>query len=402
MTRERPMEPTRSHGVPPVREPRAGMTIVELLIALTIFGVVISVALSAMARENAAYQEGLDRMSAVRNIRFAMANLEMDLQTLGTNVPDLQPELVYAGPDVVAFTADHTTNVVLDPFAVYRDPDAPFGEVTLPSSSVSIPGTMVAFPQISYNLQAGIPSPAEMIIFFLRPDTTTADPDDHILWRQVNGAGPQRVAGGLRRSGTEPFFSYIRLAKDNTGATNLEPVADSLLPLHHFATEHLSQADTGRSAVADSVRGVRVTFAATGGRTTGGGIREVPLSRLIALPNAGFGTRNTCGAPPILGVGLLATVVVQPSGDPVVVLNWTAATDEAMGEQDVVRYVLWRRPFGSADWGDPYVAIPGGGSPYTYEDADVTPGAMYEYALAAQDCTPRLSPVTASNPVVIP
>lgn len=379
-----------------------GFTIIELLVSLTIFGVVIAVALTAMARENAAYQQGLDRMTAVRSIRFAMSTLEMDLQTLGTNVPEGQPELVYAGPDMVAFTADYATNLQADPFAVYRDPDLPLGQVTLPSTPMNLPGTGFAFPQVSYDLQPGIPSPAELLLFFLTPDNFTPEPEDHILWRRVNAGPPERVAGGLFRPAGGQFFAYVRLGRDAGGATGLQEVPTDSLPLIHDATAHLSPADTGQSAVADSVRAVRVSFAAEGGREDDGTVRRVPMSRLIALPNAGLGSRNTCGSPPLLGSALAAAGTTLPSGDPAVRLSWTAAVDEAGGERDVVRYLIWRRAVGSADWGDPYTAIPGGGSPYLWEDTEVESGDLFEYALAAQDCSPALSTLTGSNPVIVP
>jgi type II secretory pathway pseudopilin PulG len=376
------------------------MTIIELLVSMAVFGILITMALRALTTENLAYQEGLQRMSAVRNIRYAMSTLESNLRTLGTNTPDQQPELIYAGPNAVAFSADYATNVANDPFAVFYDPGAPAGQVTAPITAVPIPTSPHSFPGRRYEVVPGVNSPAEMIIFFMQPDSATTDQDDFILWRQVNGAPPERVAGGLRRNGAEPFFSYLRLARDNAGATVLREVEDSLIPLFHDAEDHLSPADTARSAVADSVRAVRLSFAAT---YESEGTREVPLSRLVPLTNAGFGNQNTCGSAPLLGTGVVAVPVVDPvSGDQVVSLNWNAATDELQGEQDVVRYVLWRRVAGSADWGEPYVAIPGGGGPYTYEDQEVVSGEMWQYALAAQDCTPSLSPLTVSNVVVIP
>lgn len=391
------MSKTTSRTPSPVS--RRGMTVIELVIALVVFGVIISLALGALASTNGAYHQGVDRMSSVRSIRYAMSTLERNLETLGTNVPVGQPEFVYGGPDVIAFTADYATHLTTDPFAVYRDPGLLPGQVVAPRTSVAIPNSSRSFPDILYEVQPGVPSPAELIVFFLAPDTTTSEPEDYILWRQVNAGTPERVAGGLRRHGAEPFFSYLRLGRGASGGTELRPVADSLIPIFHSEPAHLSAADTAESAVGDSVRAVRVTLAAMG---RGAEPQVVPLSRLIALPNAGLGTRRTCGSTPILGRGLVATPATLPSGDPVVTLTWAAAVDEAQGELDVVRYLVWRRPLGGTDWGDPYVALPAGGAPYTWDDEAVAAGQMFEYGLAAQDCTPSLSPITASNPVVIP
>jgi len=83
-------------------------------------------------------------------------------------------------------------------------------------------------------------------------------------------------------------------------------------------------------------------------------------------------------------------------------LTWSPATDEAGGEADVARYVLWRREVGNTGWGDPYIAVPAGQPGYSYQDAAVESGKAYEFALAAQDCTPSLSTLAQSAPVVIP
>lgn len=383
------------------RARRAGMTLVELLVAITIFGVVISTTVAFMARQNQAFQESIDRLVALRNLRYAATTLSQDLETLGTNVPEGQPALFYADEDVIAFSADYATNIANDPFAVYHDPDAPAGQVRAPTGSFSIPKSGVTYPDTSYQAAPGVPSPAEVLIFFVAEDTTTTRTDDYILFRQVNANAPEAVARHLLRDGTLPFFSYERLADDGTGAMVLTPVADSLIPIHHSAVIHLSAADTGRSSMADSVRAVRLQIQATNG-LAGDQERIVGMSRLIPLPNAGYGMLSTCGSAPLLGVGLTAIAGTLPTGEPVVNLSWSPAVDEAGGEADVVRYVLWRREVGSGPWGDPYRAIPAGVPAYTYQDAAITPGTSYEYALAAQDCTPTLSSLTASAPVVIP
>ena len=104
----------------------------------------------------------------------------------------------------------------------------------------------------------------------------------------------------------------------------------------------------------------------------------------------------------MLGQALAAALAVAPGGGPTIDLSWNAASDEIAGEQDVARYVVWRRPVGAADWGDPLVSIPVGNANYLYTDAAVVSGQAYEYSLAAQDCTPSSSLVVVSNPVVVP
>ena len=374
------------------------MTLVELLVALTIFGVVISTSVAFMAHQNTAFQNGIHRLVTLRNLRYAIGTLSQDLETLGTNVPNPQPALFYADEDVIAFSADYATNIAHNPFAVFYDPDAPTGQVAAPTHGFSIPNSSASIPDTTYESLPGIRSPAEILLFYMVPDTATSRTDDYRLMRQVNDNTPETIARNLLQVGSEPFFSYEYLTTDASGNDALRALPDSMLPIRHSATFHLSAADTGRSARADSVRAIRVQFAATNG-LTGDDEERAELERLIPLPNAGFGELVTCGSAPLLGAGLLATKVALPSGETAVDLTWSAAIDETGGEQDVVGYVIWRREFGSADWGEPYRSIPAGTAPYTYQDAAVAVGTTYEYALAAQDCTPKLSSLVVSATV---
>lgn len=379
------------------RRDRRGMTIVELMVAMTIFGVIVSVALSFMAQQNTAFQTSLERMSALRNARYALTTLGQDLETLGTNVPGSQPSLVYADDDVVLFSADYATNTAGDPFAVFYDPDAPATQVSAPASPFTVPTTGVTAADSAYQA-GGVASPAEMISFFFVADTLTARGDDFVLMRQVNGTAAEVVARHLLRDGTTPFFRFEREVE---GTAALEAVPDSVLPIHHAEPIHLALADTGASALADSVRTVQVTLVASNG-LTGDNERSVRIERTIALPNAGRQRLTTCGSAPLFGDSLVATPTTLAGGERAVELTWGQAVDEAGGEADVVRYVLWRRETGATDWGVPFVAVPAGAASYGYTDATVDSAGIYEFAVAAQDCTPTLSTLTSSGWVAIP
>lgn len=377
---------------------RRGMTLVELLVALTIFGVVISVALSFMAQQNTAFQMSLERMSALRNARYAVTTLAQDLETLGTNVPGNQPSFVYGDDDVVVFSADYVTAVTGDPFAVFHDPDAPTSQVRAPATSFTVPTTAVTVADTAYEIGTGVASPAEMLTFFFAADSITDRDDDFVLYRQVNAGDPEVVARHLLRDGTIPFFEFER---EIGGTSALDTVPSSALPIHHSEPLHLAPADTGASALADSVRMVRVTLVATNG-LAGEHERSVRIERSIAFPNSGRGVLSTCGSAPIFGDSLVAATTTLAGGETAVDLSWGPAIDEAGGEEDVVRYVLWRRMAGSPDWGAPFVAVPAGATSYSYQDATVESGTMVEFAVAAQDCTPTLSSLHSSGWVTIP
>ena len=132
------------------------MTLIELLVSITIFGVVVSTSVAFMARQNAAFQDSIRRLVALRNLRYAVATLAQDLESLGTNVPDPQPALYYADEDVIVFSADYATNVADDPFAVFHDPDAPAGQVRAPTGGFSIPNSGAVFPDTLYESAPGV------------------------------------------------------------------------------------------------------------------------------------------------------------------------------------------------------------------------------------------------------
>lgn len=375
-----------------------GLTLIEMLIALTVFSVVLAGALAFLRAQGRSFTLGSQRSSMLQNSRFAFDELEKDLRTAGSGTPDIQPAMIYADANVVAFNANYATRTPGDVFAVYYEPDVPIGAVDAArmADRFTIPTTTVAYPDTDY-LQGGlINSPAETITFFFAPDSTTSRSDDYILYRQVNNQAPELVARNLLETGGVPFFLYYEQVTDPvSGTTVIQQVANGSLPLRHSVPVHLAIADTLPFSRIDNVRAVLVSFSVTNG-LSGSSERRRPLSRYIRLPNVGLATKETCGDPPILGTGISA----QP--DPVrgVDLSWNAAVDELAGERDVVRYVIWRRFAGDSSWGDPFLSIPPAGTPsYVYTDLDVIHDSTYQYGLAAQDCTPSNSNLVQSAAV---
>lgn len=379
-----------------------GFTLIEVIISIMIYGVVLAAAIGFVTTQNSMFQRGLDRMTALQNLRYALASLETDIPTLGTNVPTIQPSLVYADSAVIAFTADYASNIVNDVFAVYVDQGAPNGQVTVPSPSITIPTTGYTWPDTLYLSSAGTRSAAELLMYWFEPDPSTTRSDDFVLFRRVNTGPSEPLARNLLKNGNTPFFSYMRRVDFTSAAASLTLVPASALPVIHTSRFHRVAADTAASALADSIRAVRVTLRSTNG-LTGTAERIVAASRLIAMPNAGFALLQTCGDEPIMGSGLGATVLDPGTGSLVVRLTWTAAIDETGGERDVARYVIYRQSLPiTTDWGDPYLSIPAGLATYQQDDAAIVSGETYQYALAAQDCTPMLSTLATSPLVSLP
>jgi prepilin-type N-terminal cleavage/methylation domain-containing protein len=388
---------------PQARRGEAGLTLIELMIALVVFSAVLAGTLAFLRAQGRSFTLGSQRAAMLQNGRFAFQELERNLRTAGSGTPDIQPSLVYLDTSVVAFNADFVTKTPGDVFAVYFNPDAPDGSTGAMTQAMRtpIPLAAVAYPDTNY-MTGLINSPAETIVFFFQPDSTTARPDDYVLYRRVNNLAPEVVSRNLLRAPGTPFFQYFRQVNAAlTGTESLQPVPPASLPLRHTVPIHLTLADTVPAGVIsiDSVRAVSVTFAVTNG-LTGTAERRRTLSRYIRLPNVGLGVKKTCGDEPILGTTLTATWNASVVG---VDLTWNAAVDELAGERDVQRYVIWRRLTADTGWGDPYSSLPPGGTPtYIYTDQAVTAGAHYLYALAAQDCTPSNSGLVQSGEVDVP
>ena len=380
-----------------------GFSLPEILIALLVFSAIMAGVLGVLNRENKMMWRATERMNALQNVRYAADIMEQEFRTAGAVTLGNQPYIVYADTHVFAFNANYVTNTAGDFTAVYYDPDAPnaIAQSLLQSQRFTLPLTSFAYPDTTYKSASGVISNAETIIFYFALDTSTTRTDDFVLYRKVNNQAAEVVSRNLLQTAGTKWFTYTTLVSPPSATAYVTTVAAGNLPLKHSVKQHMAPADTGVAARVDSLRGVRITITATNG-LTGAEERRRTISRTIRLPNAGLVNRANCGDEPFHGGGLTA-VAVGPLGDQVVNLTWNPATDENSGEKDVVRYVIWRRRSTDPAFTemDPYVSIPAGLPNYLYVDADVTPGEIYFYAIAAQDCTPSLSSLTTFGAVTV-
>jgi Tfp pilus assembly protein PilV len=374
------------------------MTLIEMMLALFVFSMVMAGALSFLRAQSKSFSLGTERVSMYQNTRYVLNEMEKDLRTAGAATADQQPQMIYVSSNVVAFNANYWTNTPGDVTAVYYNPDAPDSAVLslTKAQKATIPMTTFGYPDTSY-LVSGANTQAETIVFYFVQDSTSGRTDDYLLYRKVNNLAAEVVARNVLQTSGVPFLQYYRLITPFGGGTpSLTLVAAGSLPLMHTAKIHLSPSDTGALAWIDSIRAVRVSYTVTNGKT-GSSERKRQVSRMIRLPNAGLANTKSCGDPPFATPGLVASVVVI-AGVPVVQLTWGQSVDEVTGEKDVERYVVWRST-APPDWGDPLVSVPAGSATYTYTDGSVSPGTKYWYAVAAQDCSPALSPQALSGSV---
>jgi hypothetical protein len=165
---------------------------------------------------------------------------------------------------------------------------------------------------------------------------------------------------------------------------------------------HAAAAYSGDQSVRiNQLRAVEVNYTVSNGRT-GAAQRTQQMSFVVSMPNTGIAPPPNCGDAPILGIALTATSTGWMGAERID-LTWPPAADDFGGARDVERYVIWRRQGASGPpWGNPYRSIPAGRSTtYTFSDDNVTVGQTYFYLMAAQDCTPLMSPAAGASRTVV-
>ena len=376
---------------------RQGFTLIELLIAMVVFLVVLGGALSFLRAQTKMFQRGSDAMGVLQNLSFASDNLDSQIRTSGGNAPDAQPPVVYAGVSAFAFNADYVANDPGDISAVYIDPDASPTEVEALrlSGPITIPTSSPAFvyPSTDYTLEGGFNSPAETIILYFADNPETTRADDFLLMRQVNTNPAEVLVRNVVRDSTNlPFFRYFKIRHASlTAMPQLVQVPAAEVPMSHAIAVHGNSADLVSRI--DSLRAVLVSFKVTNGEV-GSKERTERLSMQIPLPNMGLKTLKICGSQPVFGQNL-NPVFDTTGGVDKVRLTWNRAFDENSGERDVLRYVIWRRKIGPTPpelYGDPLTSVSAGFATYLYQDVqNLESDVTYEYKIAAQDCSPKLS-----------
>ena len=382
---------------------RTGFTLVEMMIALIVLSAVMGATLSVFRNQSGSFRTAGDRLELFQNMRYATTTIDRLLRTTGAGVASQQPMFIYGGNDVVAFNADHTSALQTG-CSVNVNPDAPAGshEIMTLAQAYVLPNTAFTYPAANYPTATGTSCDAETIVLYFRPDSTTPDDvTDFILIQRVNARPPEMVARNLLPYPGRPFLEYFvhprtlpvpPATRDSLVQAN---VAGSgvALPIRHLAAIHGSPTDSvgdpSNSYLADSVKAVRINIRVSNG-LAGANRRVRDFSTMTSMPNNGLVQVKTCGTSPLL-TGLLT--VTQPGGPGTPMqLAWAASIDEAAGEGDVTQYNLYRRQLPNPAL-ELLTTIPAGQPNYVYPDNGVTATETYQWAVAAQDCTPAESPM---------
>ena len=383
---------------------RQGFTLAELVVAVTLVLLIFAIVVPYFRSQVRSMVADAGRDDAQQNARFGINAVDRDLRVAGAGIVDNQPLIVQADPYAITFNADLVSRDTGDIGAVYIDVDAdPAGELVLQSThKVTLPRSNFSYPDSTYMqgaFQNGTPLPShsETISYWVSPDSSTGRTDDYILFRRVNDLAPRAVAKGIVLLPGQPVFRYFYT--DSAGGTTEIP--QTKLPYFHTAKIHGSNADTGRSAMTDSIKSVDVRLTTMYRDTRGDSARRT-AEVFIRILNAGLVHHAECGDPPLAVTALTPGASVNAQGASIVTLTWPPSGDEHAGEHDVERYALYRRQTGTTAWNDPIASIPAGLTTYSYIDTQVKTGDKWDYAVIAQDCTPASSVASIFGPVIVP
>lgn len=374
---------------------RAGFTLAELLLSITLTIAVFSAAVPFFSLQMRQLQQDLGRSDAQQTARFAQNMVDRELRNIGiattpmnpgAGIPRNQPKIVLAHAFAVTFNSNLVANDTIDMNAVYYDPNVPAALTTaLPAASmIQLPLTARPYPDLVYRDNVGALSTAETVSYWASIDSTSGQPDEYVMFRRVNDGPVAVVARGIRVPAGQPLFSYRRVI--GTGA--VANVPNGSLPIHW---DDVSQIADSIRSVQLEVRGVFRGYNLNNKATT----YERYVKTQTNLANIGLSQRNSCGDVPLNSGVPVATIVTVSGATERVRIAFSASGDEASGEKDVERYAIFRRLVGDL-WEDPLAVVGKSGGPYLWEDFDIQFGNTYQYGVAAQDCSPANSSILST------
>ncbi len=375
---------------------RAGFTLAELLLTLTLTVGVFAAAIPFFTMQLRQLQQDIGRSDALQTARFAQNTVDRELRNIGIGVqpmdptqgiPRNQPKIVQAHAFAVTFNTDLVATDTGDVEAVYVDPNVA-SNLTIAmdiGAPVTLPYSSKTYPDFTYRKGDRSMSLAETVSYWVQTDSSAPSGSNlYVLWRRVNDGPASVVATEILIPSGQPFFKYQRVMANGV----IDSIPTSSLPVYWDQT----------ASIADSIRAIAISVS---GVFNGHDLQHKAKSFVrtvnsqTAPANIGLSQRGSCGDVP-LSPGAPVVALVNVGGVNRYQMTWTASADEASGEQDVERYVVFRHVVGQP-WGEPLDQIGKSNSPsYMWEDFDINPGVTYEYGVSAQDCSPANSSMRTS------
>jgi prepilin-type N-terminal cleavage/methylation domain-containing protein len=384
---------------------RRGFTLVELILAMAITALLGAVAVPFLVKQGRSIALTSGNLNSQQTVAFALNFIDHDLRVAGIGTASSQPAMIEAYPRELAFNANLVVSDSTDTTALltaaYYDPSITAAlttlldstqALTLPLSSLYTPA--VTYPTLDYYQSAGLKSPAQTIVFYMAPDTSSgALAHTYALWRTVNTGTPMLLARGLDTSSVFHYFvpaTYFS-SGDSTHLDSLVPTGYKGFPwaFSYGAAHALTSADTMLAAITQVSVQLKAVYADEYGFKHYRSVNE-----MVPLLNTGLSHIAQCGAAPAPPTGFTATA--RSTGDSVH-LSWTRSADEGGGANDIQSYVVYRRTEPSTAW-NAIMTVAVGSSDTTAQDHGLAGlGTRYDYALASEDCTPALSSITSTT-----
>ncbi|MEP7067196.1 MAG: prepilin-type N-terminal cleavage/methylation domain-containing protein [Gemmatimonadota bacterium] len=380
---------------------RDGVTLIEMMIAIVLFVLVFGLAVPFFRYQARSVSASAGRLDALQNARYAQNAIDRDIRISGIGIVQAQPMIVQADGFAVTFNADLATKDKNDPLSIYYDADldSSGADALLNTAKITLPNSAVSYPDSNY-MSGGVSSPAETISYWLTKDSTSSRNDQYVLFRRVNNLTPKVVAKGIIVPYGQNFFQYMC----PNGLGGLDSIRAAKLPIYHLAPVHGSPADTGNSALTDSIRVIRMTVTGIYNDPEKGAILKTVQSSTKLL-NVGMSRSTVCGDKPIAVTNATAKVTQigpGPLNKPLkVTLTWNSSLDQDGGERDVARYLIFKKDVASADWGSPIANLAASVNNYTLDDTTLPTGS-WVWGVVAQDCSPNNSDVTSTGAVNVP
>lgn len=195
---------------------RRGMSLIEIMVALTLMVAVFAITLPFLRAQTAAIGRGAGRMDAEQIARYAILTIDRDLRR--ANADSAQPLLVLAHGRALVFTANLVANADnaadVDAFDLADDGElSPFPSTVAPvtSRAVTLPLVGGTYPTSNPIDRYGNPSGGETISYWLEADATVPGRSDvYVLWRRVNAGAAVEVVRGLVVPANADFFTYLQ------------------------------------------------------------------------------------------------------------------------------------------------------------------------------------------------
>lgn len=321
-----------------------GLTLIEILIAMTLTVAVFAITLPFLKTQTEAIGRGASRMDADQVARYAVTMIDRDLRRASADSG--QPLLVLAAPRAIVFTADLLAADANGVDAVDIDLNLSATATTSwrLANATTLPTTVRSFPTRDYLDRRGVVSGRETISYWLSPDTVVGRTDLFVLWRRVNAGDSTAVVRELLLPADTAFFAYERPDTVTTGGVlgrGLRAIAQARLPLYWD------------SLAIDSVRAV--SMRSTGRyRDPRTGVETTSIVRLTTmLVNSPGRLLSDCGAAPAPPSNPVDVTQANNNGALwEVKLSWSPSNDDkkTSGAGDVRGYALEWSTDGGTSW----------------------------------------------------